>query len=259
MNISVTAIVLKVQTVSNSDRICTLLTDKLGIVRAFARGANNIKNKNFPATSQFVYGRYELFCSRDRYMIDEAVHERLFVPIRDDIERLALAQYMCELAIELVPSEMPAEEYLRFASFAFSHLANADRPIELVKAVYELRMLSLAGFLPDLVMCADCGAYEAEQMYFLPERSVIYCAECMAKVAAGAPMQQVSCVRLTKGAMYAMRHAVYAQLSKVFSFELAAEPLAQLARAAERYALVCVNRSFATLDFYKSMLPTHSQ
>lgn len=258
MNISVKALVLKVQTVSVSDRICTLLTDKLGIIRAVARGANNIKNKNFTSTAQFVYGRFELFRTRERYIIDESAHEQLFVQLREDIERLSLAQYMCSLAAEIVPAETAAEEYLHLAVFALNHLAAGDRSPEIVKAAFELRMLAAAGYMPDLVMCAGCGAYEVERMEFYPVSGVILCADCAKKAAEEAEERgelPALSLSLCRSALYAMRHIVYSELGKVFSFALADAPLAQLAAAAEKYMLVCVDRSFSALEFYRAMVP----
>ncbi|MBE6754679.1 MAG: DNA repair protein RecO [Ruminococcaceae bacterium] len=247
MNYSVNALVLKVQPFRSSDRICTLLTDRLGIVRAFARGAANIKNKNFGSTAQFVYGRFELYSTKDSYRIDEAAHEQLFVPLRNDLQRLALAQYLCELTIELLPAGTSSEEHLALTLSALSHLASGDRPCAMVKAVYEMRILALSGFLPDLVMCAGCGVYEAEQMYFSPTRSEIFCADCRTA------QSVLNVLPLGKGALHALRHSVYADLPKVFAFSLQEQSLTQFARAAERYTLLCTDRSFPTLEFYRSM------
>jgi len=245
MNLSTEGIVLRVQTIGESDRLCTLLTARYGVIRAFSKGAKNIKNKNFTATSQFAYGRYELYFSRDRYVIDESHAEQLFVPLRDDIEKLALGQYLCELAGELAPREGDGSCYMRLMLMALHHLAKGSRPAGVIKAASELRMLAMAGYMPDLVMCADCGAYEADVMHFLPLSGRIRCSQC----GSGGEVS----VELSRGALSAMRHSMYVDLDKTFSFALAEPSLTQLTAAAERYLYTKIERDFTTLDFYKGL------
>ncbi len=57
-------------------------------------------------------------------------------------------------------------------------LCKGTRPNAVLKAIVEMRMMSLAGYQPDLVCCAECGCYEAETMYFLPRSGKILCGAC---------------------------------------------------------------------------------
>ena len=107
-------------------------------------------------------------------------------------------------------------------------------------------MLSLAGFMPDLVCCAQCGAYEADQMYFMVKQGSLYCGSCYPQFAPGG-------VLMNRGVTTALRHTIYADFNKVFSFTLPAKDLEALAKASERYLLNTVERGFATLDFYKQI------
>ncbi len=245
MNISVKALVLKVQQVGESDRLCTLLAERFGVIHAYARGANNLKNKNFAATAQFVYGTFELFLSKERYIIDESSFDELFIRLRDDIDKLALGQYLCELAAELA-SETDASVYLRLMKTALYLLSRSKRPDGIIKAAAEMRMLALSGYMPDLVMCEGCGAYESDKMFFNPRSGTIRCGEC------GAFGQGRSIV-LSRGALAAMRHTIYVDLDKTFSFELAEQSLSQLCEASESYLLEQTGRSYTTLDFLKSL------
>ena len=99
MNLTVSGIVLKVSQSGDSDRFCTILTDTHGVISAFAKGAKSMKNKNSTATAQFVYGSYELFRRRDHYFIDESQYEELYTGLRQDLFRLSVAQYLCQLTM----------------------------------------------------------------------------------------------------------------------------------------------------------------
>ena len=247
MNLTVSGLVLKVSQSGNSDRFCTLLTDTHGVISAFAKGARSMKNKNATATAQFVYGSYELFRSRDRYIIDESQYEELYTGLREDIVRLSVAQYLCQLTMELVPGEQPAGEFLRLMRMALWYLSENKRPPLLVKAAAEMRMLSMAGYMPDLVMCRECGAYEHDVMHFVPQTGRIYCGNCGSRP--GEPS-----VKLGRGAMTALRHSVYADLPKLFAFSLGGESLRQFSDAAEAYALSKIEKSLTTLAFLKTMM-----
>ena len=247
MNQTVLGIVLKVSQSGDSDRICTLLTDTHGVISAFAKGAKNMKNKNSTATAQFVYGSYELFSRRDRYIIDESQYEELYTGLREDIFRLSVAQYLCQLTMELVPGGQSAPDYLRLMRAALWYLAENRRQPLLVKAATEMRMLSMAGYMPDLVMCRDCGVYECDQMYFLPLTGKICCSDC------GVTSREHA-VKLGRGAMTALRHSVYTDLNKLFAFSLGENSLKQFSDAAEAFTFSKTEKSLTTLAFLHTMM-----
>ncbi len=247
MHLTVSGIVLRVRQSGDNDRLCTILTDTHGVIHAYAKGARSMKNKNTTATAQFVYGHFELFRRKEFYTIDESSYEDLFTGLREDIVRLSIAQYLCQLAMELVPDEQPAGDFLPLLRAALYYLSENARPPLLVKAAAELRMLSMAGYMPDLVMCAGCGAYEHDVMYFLPSTGQIRCGQC--GVGGGE-----SSFRLGRGAMTAMRHAIYAEQKKLFAFTLSEESLQQFSKASEAFVLAKLERNLTTLAFLHTML-----
>ena len=99
--------------IGEADRFVTALTRELGVVRASARGARNLKSRNASATQLLSYSRLSLYKGREKYIIDDAQPIQVFFDLRSDLEKLALAQYFCELAGLLAPQEEPAEDILR--------------------------------------------------------------------------------------------------------------------------------------------------
>lgn len=248
MNISTEGLILRVQKIGDSDRLCTILTQKMGIIRAFAKGAARIKHKNFSATMQFAWVSVELFSGRDRYIIDEAVCIEGHFSLREDAEKLALAAYLCELSMELVPEGQPAPEMCRLMRAAFYYLSpnslKTSRPQGIIKAAAEMRMIALAGLAPDLLMCEGCGCYEADRMFFLPFSGRIRCGECEVHEPA---------IELVKGSLTALRHTIYADFDKTFSFSIPGEGVDALNMASESYLMRHIEREFKTLDIYKKL------
>lgn len=244
MRIDAEGLVIREKSVGESDRLITVLTRHQGILRAFARQANRIRSGKLSATQLFSYSRFTIFMGRDTYIIDDAQPIEVFFDLRKDIERLSLAQYFCELADVLAPQGEDAEEYLRLMLNALHFLSKDLRPAAVLKAIVEMRMLSLAGYMPDLVCCADCGKYEADVMYFFPCGGSIRCGDCYV------PDDSVPHAALGRGALAGFRHIVYSDFEKLFSFNLSGESAKELSSAAERYVLCTLERGFKTLDFY---------
>ncbi len=246
MQIRTDGVVLKEQKVGEADRLITILTRDRGILRAFANGAYNLKHKNSSATQLLCYSDFVFYQSKSGYTVSDAEAKELFYGVRNDLEKLTLAQYFCELALMLVPEEVESEGVLRLLLNALFYLSRGLRDEALLKAAFELRLTSKSGYMPDLVMCAGCGGYEADTMFFLPRQAKIFCAACYTPDGEAA-------LPLGRGALTALRHAVYAEFEKLFSFTLPQGSSIELAQAAQAYILSITDRVPGTLTFYESI------
>lgn len=249
MQINTEGLILMEKSVGESDRLVTVLTRHEGILRAFAQQAKKLKNSKLSSTQLLSFSRLSIYKGREKYIISDARSIETFFDLRRDIERLSLAQYFCELAMALAPEESEAGDFLRLMLNALHFLAKGLRPGLQLKAVVEMRMLALAGYMPDLICCQGCSCYEADVMVFLPRSGAIVCGDCYKQT-------EEPAVFLPRGVMTALRHTIYADFDKLFSFRLSDEGLGQLAAASELYLLHTVQRRFGTLDFYHQMTRT---
>lgn len=247
MQLKTQGLIIREQAVGESDRLVTVLTRDEGVVRAFARRAKSLKDSKNSATGLLCYSRLNLYKGRDKYIINDAFPIEAFFGLRKDVLRLSLAQYFCALSSELVPEGVESAEYLRLVLNALHFLSEGKKPGELLKPVVELRMLSLAGYMPDLVCCQNCGAFEAERMYFKIGRGTLYCQDCFFNN--GDP-----CASLSMAALTAMRHIIYSEFQKLFSFTLSDGARRELSAAVEAYTVHILQKRPKTLDFYNSLL-----
>ena len=247
MKFKTKGLIIKQQNIGERDRLVWVLTESHGILRAFARGAKNIKSPKCAGTGLLSYAALTIFEGRDSYSIDEAEALEQFIGLRSDIEDMSLAQYFCELCLHLCPTGQEAKEQLRLALNSIYLLANKKRPALQIKICFEMRLITLCGYMPDLVMCAGCGVYEAAEMVFVPQSGQLYCADCAGRMG-------VQGARLPIAAIIALRHTVYADAAKLFSFELKEELLAPLSYASERYVAYMTQKDYPTLQFYKALL-----
>lgn len=247
MKFKTKGLIIKQQNIGERDRLVWVLTESHGILRAFARGAKNIKSPKCAGTGLLSYADLTIFEGRDSYSIDEAAAIEQFIGLREDIENMSLAQYFCELCLHLCPTGQEAKEQLRLMLNSLYLLSHKKRPALQIKLCFEMRLITLCGYMPDLVMCAECGVYESPEMVFVPHTGKLYCAACADKLG-------IQGARLPIAAVTALRHTVYADFEKLFSFELKEELLAPLSSASERYVAYMTQKDYPTLQFYKSML-----
>ena len=237
-------LVIREQTVGESDRLVTLLTADYGLVKAFVRSAKSIKSHNVSATSLFAYSEFTLYRSREAYVVDNAVANEVFFDLRKDINALSLAQYFVQLAYFLCAEEQPAPDTLRLLLNALHLLCKGKKSHKLIKSVVELRMLALGGYMPNLLACYRCGTYESEVMYFDVQEGCIYCQDCFRNNALTAPL----------GVITAMRYICLSDLGKVFSFNIGEENMNILSDITEKYTLSRIDGRLTTLDFYKAII-----
>ena len=237
-------LIIREQAVGERDRLVTVLTRDMGVIRAFVRGAKNIKSRMASSTGLLCYSRLSIYEGKDKYIIEDAVPIEVFFQLREDIVRLSLAQYFLELDYELAPKEERAEDCLRLTLNSLHVLAHGKLEPEAVKAVMELRLLSYAGYMPSVVACRRCGEYLTDRMYFLPLDGQLFCMRC--------PHPE-GCVKLSAGAVQAMRHIVLSDPGRLFSFRISESARRELAQASEQYLLAQTRRRYRTLDFYHSI------
>ena len=231
---------------AGEDRILHILTARQGVLTAYANKSAAPRSPLAASTELLCYCCFVLFHNRDRCIVDKADTLRIFFGVRQDMEKLALASYMAQLADELCPHGVEAAEHLRLLLNTLHYIEKEKRPRPHLKALFELRLLTLSGFMPNLVGCRVCGCYEAPVMRFLPRSGELLCAGC--QDAAGEQGMPAG-----PGVLAAMRHIIYAPLDKLFAFRLSDEGLGALQYIAETYLKCQVERTFSALEFYTSL------
>lgn len=244
MNTTTKGLVIKEQTIGESDRLVTLLTADYGLVRAFVRGAKQLKSRLASATSLFAYCDFSLYRGRDAFVVDNASPIEVFFDLRKDIVRLSAAQYFAQLAYELCEEEQPAAETLSVILNSLHLLCYSEKDVRLIKCAVELRMLCLGGYMPNILACAGCAAYETDLMYFDALDGCIYCENC----------GKAGAIPCPKNVITAIRFICLTEPKKIFSFSLSEENIILLTEICEKYLVSRIQKNLPTLTFYKGLV-----
>ncbi len=245
---TVHALVLREVKFKEADKMLTVLTQEEGKLSVRARGALRKSCRYGAAAQQLAYSEMTLFVNRGRCLLEEGSVIEDFSGLRGDITAFALAAYIAELLESVSDEDSPNPEVLRLGLNALYALSRGLFPPKLVKAAFELRLMCLSGYEPDLHGCSRCGEVDITQYHFDLAGGVLLCDVC----AAAEGFEGAS---LSADVLAAMRHVIRADLRRVFSFTLNDEAAAAtFCHVCERYALVQLDRGFGTLDYYKRLL-----
>lgn len=237
-------IVLRETETREADKILTVLTPDHGKIAVIARGARR-KTCRFAAAAQtLAWSEWTLYRRGEWYYVREGTSLALFDGLRRDLSRLSLGCYFAELTGAVTVEELPAPE-------AVSHLLNGlyaldtlGKPEKLTRAAFEFRLLCLAGYEPLAEACAVCGRSDPQDPVLDVSQGVLRCRRC-------APGS--SALPLCADSLAALRHILYGDPKRLYSFSLSGAALDRLSGAAEAFVTVQLERGFRTLDFYRSL------
>lgn len=240
-------IVLRETNYREADKILTVLTRDFGKRTVKARGCRR-KNSKLTAASQLLTYSEMILLERGGYTtLTEAECLEQFWSIREDLPQLSLACYFAEVTEQSAQEGLETPELLSLLLNALYALDTLKKPLGLVKAAFELKLLCLTGYEPMLDACAVCGAREPVGPQLNLSAGVLHCAACRNGVEGGISMP------LSPAALAAARHIASGDPQKLFSFRLDPESMRQLGEAAEAFLITQQERSFRTLDFYKQL------
>ena len=262
MLIGIKGLVLKTIQRTDSDRLIVLFTVERGKITVCAKGSRSAKSKLLPCIEPFSYSEFVLYEKDGFFWIKEGLLIENFYSIRENIQKLALASYICDVLDIAMYENMEEPELLRLALNSLHAIATDLRPLETVKTVFEVRASLLLGFAPNVEFCSKCGKSKADAFYFsLPDGEVV-CANCR-KRALTEYMDTRGSVNAEEEILYASQilltseevrmaasYILNCPSDKIYAFNMAQEELSHLAKFSEDHLVYRLEKKPKTLDFY---------
>lgn len=243
-------LVLAERTAGDRGKFIDILTEKNTVQELFVRGAKKNNSTGLSATQLFSYAVFSVQQRQNRLYLDSTEPIRIFYRLRESLSRLSLAMYFSELVrLSVREYHNPSEtcEVMRLTLNTLHYLENGQRDECLLKPVFELRLMTELGMMPDLLMCRSCGAFLPKRLYFSVEEGCFSCTGCDTPRTAYAP------VLLRAPALQAMRHILFADFTRLYNFHLGTENLAAVGLCAERFVRYHLGLRLDTLDFYHTI------
>lgn len=246
MFLTTKALVLREVKYKEADKILTVLTANEGKLTVKARGAMRKSCKYSAASQMLCYSDMTLFGNKGKWSVNEAETIEQFLPLRQDLELLALGAYFAEMLEAVSDEDSPNPAVLQLGLNSLFALSRGMYDPRHIKAVFELRLMCLSGFEPDLYGCSACGLETPEDALFSIKGGVVHCRGC-------SPGAMGISLPLCRDALEAMRYICFAEPKKIFSFSIPQEAEKQLHDVAEAYVAAQLERGFSSLDYWKSV------
>ncbi len=242
MQLTVDGIVLKSVEYGKNSRVLTVLSAQKGKISVIARGCVSLKSSIHAPSNIFAYSSMQLFQNGGKYYLDSADIKELFFNLHSDIEKYSLAQYLMEVCTYASQEESDETELLRLILNTLYKLCTSDR-LDLIKAVFEIKLCQILGFMPDIECCASCGKNEGGFVHL--DDGYLVCKDCIA--------DKSRSIFINEYAKAAMQRIFEMPLQKIFSFDLNGDSLIQLCDFAQSYFIAQTGIKARSLEFYNGL------
>lgn len=180
----VEGIVLRAMDYGESNRILNVLTKQAGKISMVARGAKKVKSRFASLSQPFTHAEFVIFRSSPQAMgtINSGEIMRSHHRLREELELSAYAAYLAELTNRLVADNEPIPALFDQLAAALD-MMEAGKDAAVITQIYEMQMLAVAGFMPELHACVMCGSTANELSALEAEQGGTVCVKCRPQAA----------------------------------------------------------------------------
>lgn len=150
------AVVLRRQDLGEADRLLTIFTPDRGKFRVVAKGVRKPRSRKAGHLEPLTRARLMLARGRELDIITQAEAIDLFPSLRDDLIKLGQASYAVELLDRFTVEEGASQRLYELLVDTLDRL-EAGNEAAVALRFFELRMLDLVGYRPELFRCLGCG------------------------------------------------------------------------------------------------------
>lgn len=238
--ITVVGMVISSMAISEYDKRLVILTKELGKITAFARGARKTTSPFLAGSQPMAFGEYTLYRGRNSYTVTGMKINDYFSNTMSDIDGMYMGMYFLELADYYGREGIEAGDTLKLLYLSMKALNGNVIPKELVRCIFELKMLVINGEYPNMFACGNCGSKENLDCFDLSHNTML-CKNCHGTI----PKEK----QVDGSALYAMQFIITAPINKLFTFKVTEQVLSQMETIIRGYIDKHIDRKFNSLEF----------
>ena len=217
--LKVKGVIIAEKTVSDFDKIVTILTPNLGKIEVAAKGARRPKSLLMAATQFLCFGEYLLYKSANTYSINSCETIEVFYNIRTDLDKLKYASHITKIVNDVTTENQNTYRVLQLYLNTLYMISETDKNLKLINSVFILRLLSIIGFRPIIDECKNCKTKE-NLTYFSFKDCGLKCGTC--------GKQDRGAIEVENTTKDAIRYIILADSKKIFAFEVPEKTIKEL-------------------------------
>jgi len=204
-----------------ADRIIWLFTLEKGKIRTIAKGVRKVRSRKSGHLEPFMVVSLLLSKSKDLFFISQVDTINAHTPLREGLMLTSYASYIVELLDRFTIEEEENRNLFLLLTDTLDRLSDDKYIKELVLRYYEIRLLDLVGFRPQLFNCISCNQQiEPQDQYFSIQLGGVVCPRCGRGIAGLLPVSVRSLKYLRHFQRSSFREAIKAKLSDEISQEI---------------------------------------
>jgi len=174
------ALILRSYNLAEADKIVVCLSRSAGLIRGVAKGCRKLKNRFGASLEPFTLINLTYYEKEHQELVSfrqtEILKSRF--NLSSNASLLTGFSYMGDLLIDFSPPHQANDNLFRMALAAFEAVADTPDDLEAVLRYFEVWLLKLEGFLPDLRTCAGCQKVFGDEVVYLGPDLSLRCVQC---------------------------------------------------------------------------------
>ncbi len=239
------AIVLRRRDFGEADRLLTLYTRNFGKRRAIAKGARKPQSRKTGHVELFMRTKFLIAVGRDLDIITQAELAEHYAPLRDSLALTTYASYVVELLDNFTAENDPNPPLFDLLANSLTRLSAGAEP-RLAARYYELRLLALVGYQPQLFECVVTGNPVLEEDQYLS-------AELGGLISPGNQRRDRRAIPISAVGVKVLRYLQSRSWQTVSSLSLKPALRQELEEALFYYISYILERELKSIDFLKRL------
>lgn len=243
-------IVLKYTNLGEADKILTLLTRNNGKIKAIAKGCRKPKSSLLSSSEVFVFSEFVLYKGTNFYHISQAVTRETFYNIRKDLLRLSYATYFAELAEAVSEEDIPSERLFLLLAKALYYLSTGEIPMGLLHLGYQLKLMDISGYRPNLSRCGICRNAREDYVKFSVALGSVVCNDCSIDEDF---RKQGNIFKLSQGTIEAIKFLLNTEISRLNTRKIDNTNFNEIDKITRSFIQSHLDKRFKSLEFLDSI------
>ena len=212
-------IILLESNMGDFDKMVSVLTPNLDKIGCAAKGARKPKSPLLAGTQFLSFSDLVIYNGVNSYNINSCEPIEVFYNIRTDLDKLTYAAFITRMVSDVTDENQYTYNILQLLLNTLYMISETDVDRDFILSVFELRLMVLLGFAPNLGKCVLCGD-KNDIGYFSMSHSGFLCNPC--------GRTDKSAIKISLDTFNALKYICSAPAKKIFSFNVSEESKKEL-------------------------------
>ena len=164
--------------------------------------------------------------------------------MRVDIDKLSYATEVSKMVFDVTEENIPAGDILQLFLNTLYVISETEKNLDLIFSIFQIRLLAILGFLPQIAKCTNCGepmTEDMEKFYFSIKDDGVKCEPCS--------RIDKSIIELSKTTFSALIYALSCDSKKLYSFEIPNEAIDELKLLTKIYTTQKLDKEYVVKKY----------